>query len=92
MGVGRRSGSQARNAKRGVVRRDRLPACPKCSRVFLIRPDFVWDTEVTGRTWRSGRAEVRCRICGHVWWSKDSVVLRRARSIARSRSAATMGG
>jgi hypothetical protein len=91
MAAGRRSNSQARS-QRGVVKRDRMPHCPKCSRVFLIGPDFVWDVVVTGRTWPSGRAEVRCGICGHVWWSQDVVMPRRARKIARSRGVATTDG
>jgi hypothetical protein len=73
-------------------KRDRVPDCPKCSRVFVIGPDFVRDVVVTGRIWPSGRAEVRCGICGHVWWSQDVAMLRRARSIARSGGAATTGG
>ena len=51
-------------------KRNRMLDCPKCSRAFLIGPDFVRDVVVTGRRWPSGRAEVRCGICGHVWWSK----------------------
>ena len=81
----RRSGE---TPARNVVRRERIPACPKCSRAFLVGPDFVWDVVVTGRTWPSGRAEVRCGICGHAWWSKDPVALRRARSVSRAAAAA----
>ena len=39
--------------------------CPKCTRAFLIGPDFVADVVATGRTRPGGRAEVRCDICGH---------------------------
>jgi hypothetical protein len=81
-----------KNPHRGVVKRDPIPACPMCSRTFIIGPDFVRDVVVTGRTWPSGRAEVRCGICGHVWWSQDVGMLRRARKIAGSRGAATTGG
>jgi hypothetical protein len=63
--------------------RQRIPACPKCSRAFLVGPDFVWNSVITGRTWSSGRAEVRCGICGHAWWSKDPLIVKRARSVAR---------
>ena len=84
MGNKARSGSRVRNSQRSVLKGPRPPDCPKCSRTFLIGPDFVRDVVVTGRTWASGRAEVRCGICGHVWWSKDVAVLRRARTIART--------
>ena len=59
--------------------------CPACARAFLIDSDFVPDTVATGRTWPSGRAELRCGICKHVWWSKEPEALRRAR-MARTRS------
>jgi hypothetical protein len=92
MGADRRSRSQGRKPQGGAVKRGRGPQCPQCSRDFLIGPDFVWDVVVTGRTWPSGRAEVRCGICGHVWWSQDVAVLKRAREIARSRGATTTDG
>ena len=75
---------QGRSSQRSVVKRGPMPACPKCSRAFLIGPDFVWDVVVTGRTLRSGRAEARCGICGDVWWSKDAGMLRTARAVARA--------
>jgi len=44
----------------------RTPAlkCPQCSRIFLIGPDSVTGVVATGRRWASGRAELRCGICG----------------------------
>ena len=57
--------------------------CPLCRRAFIIGPDFVPNVVATGRTWASGRAEVRCGICGYTWWSKESGALRKARAVAR---------
>jgi len=55
MAVGRRDGR----------RQEPTVNCPKCTRAFLIGPDFVMDVVATGRIEPSGRAEVRCGICGH---------------------------
>jgi len=74
MAVGRRSGS----------RQEPAVNYPKCTRAFVIGSDFVMDVVATGRIEPSGRAEVRCGICGHTWWSKDPVALRRVRAVARS--------
>jgi hypothetical protein len=55
--------------------------CPECSRTFIIGPDFVSDITATGRAHpNSKRAEVRCQICGHVWWSKHPAALRLAQA------------
>ncbi len=55
-------------------------ACPTCARTLLIGPDFVMDVVATGRVQTGGRAEMRCQICGHVWWSKHPEALRQART------------
>ena len=59
-------------------------ACPACARTFLIGPDFVTELIATGRIQAGGRAEIRCGICRHVWWSKHPQALRRARSAMRA--------
>ncbi|MBI2527369.1 MAG: hypothetical protein HYV93_15455 [Candidatus Rokubacteria bacterium] len=59
--------------------------CPRCSRAFVIGPEFVADIVATGRLRPNGkRAELQCGICGHTWWSKHPEALKRARA-ARSR-------
>jgi transcription elongation factor Elf1 len=84
MGAGRRSGSRAKvRARRTPSQRTPLN-CPKCARAFLIGPDFVADVIATGRTWPGGRAELRCGICGHRWWSRHPEALRKARIILRA--------
>jgi hypothetical protein len=63
-----------------------LPAlvCPRCARTFLIGPDFVMDIASTGRIRPDGkRAEVRCGVCQHAWWSKHPDALRKARAARR---------
>jgi hypothetical protein len=37
-----------------------------------------------GDTGPGGRAELRCGICGHGWWSKHPEALRKARIAVRS--------
>jgi len=59
-------------------------ACPVCARTFLIGPDFVTELIATGRIQTGGRAEIRCGICGHVWWSKHPQAVRRARTAMRA--------
>ena len=60
-------------------------ACPKCTRAFLIGPDFVMDIAATGRVHRNcKRAEVRCHVCSHAWWSKHPEAFRRARAVRAS--------
>jgi DNA-directed RNA polymerase subunit RPC12/RpoP len=61
--------------------------CPNCAKTFLIGPEFVMDIVATGRSQRNDRAEVRCRICGHTWWSKHREALRKGRAIARAQRA-----
>jgi len=58
--------------------------CPACAKVFLIGADFVTQVTATGRTWPSGRAELRCEICGHIWWSKEAAALRHARAVGKA--------
>jgi len=84
MAVGRRSGSRAKARERRTLKQGTALNCPKCARAFLIGPDFVPDITATGRTWPGGRAELRCGICGHRWWSKHPEALRRARITVRS--------
>ena len=61
--------------------------CPICARDFLIGPAFVMDVAATGRIRKSERgakrAEVRCGICGHRWWSRHPEALKKARARAR---------
>lgn len=59
-----------------------FPRCRKCELTWLDRYGLYWkkairkvgmDLELTGRARGEGKwcraAEVRCRDCGHVWWS-----------------------
>ena len=82
--VGRPSGTWAKTRKRRTPSEGTELNCPKCARVFLIGPDFVADITATGRTWPGGRAELRCGICGHGWWSKHPEALRKARIVIRA--------
>jgi hypothetical protein len=84
--VGRRSGSRAKAKERRTLSQRTALNCPTCARAFLIGPDFVADITATGRTWPGGRAELRCGICGHVWWSRHAQALRKARTVARSQN------
>jgi transcription elongation factor Elf1 len=84
MGAGRRGGKRATARKRKTARQDAALNCPRCTRVFLIGPEFVTNIVATGRTWPSGRTELRCGICGHTWWSRHPEALRKARIVARS--------
>lgn len=53
-----------------------IPHCPKCQTQAI---------EITGhaRENRLGRqkAEVRCKGCGHVWWSTHPLINRKARMV-----------
>jgi hypothetical protein len=79
----RRIGSRAKARKRNTITRGTALNCPRCVRAFLIGPEFVADITATGRTWPGGRAELRCGICGHTWWSKHPEALRKARIVAQ---------
>jgi len=58
--------------------------CPRCNETFVIGPDFVMDLVSTGRIRPDGRrAELRCRICEHTWWSKHPEAIRKARAERR---------
>jgi len=60
--------------------------CPACSRIFVIGPEFVPMIAATGRLRPSGqRAELRCGVCGHTWWSKHPAALQKARAARRAR-------
>ena len=75
---------RARRASRSAPAAERL-LCPECSRTFVIGPDFVPAITATGRLRPSGqRAELRCGICGHTWWSKHPMALQKARAARRS--------
>jgi hypothetical protein len=81
-GAGRPGGKRTTTRKRRAARQGTTLNCPTRSRVFLIGPEFVTNIVATVRTQSSGRAELRCGICGYTWWSKDPEALRMAR-IAR---------
>jgi len=63
--------------------------CPDCVRDFVIGPDFVLEVVVTGRVRKAERgatrAEVRCGICSHTWWSRHPQALKKARAATRGR-------
>jgi len=88
MAAGRRN---RRNGRRGSASRHFATGqgaalkCPKCARAFLIGPDFVADVIASGRSQPGGRAEVRCDIGGHAWWSKHAEALRKARAVVHAR-------
>jgi hypothetical protein len=92
MGVERPNGSRAKAAKRHSPSQGTALSCPKCARAFLIGPEFVADITATGRTWPGGRAELRCGICGHTWWSKHPEALRKGRILGRSQRLARQRG
>lgn len=72
-------------ASRSAPAAERL-LCPECSRTFVIGPDFVPAITATGRRRPNGlRAELRCGICGHIWWSKHPTALQLARAARRGR-------
>jgi transcription elongation factor Elf1 len=82
-GVGRRSGKRTTVRKRRTARQNATLSCPMCARAFLIGPEFVTNIVATGRIWPSGRAEIRCGICGHTWWSRHPEALRKARVVTK---------
>jgi hypothetical protein len=52
----------------------------------VIGPDFVPAITATGKLRPNGkRAELRCDICLHTWWSKHPAALQKARAARRGR-------